>query len=207
MGIPAIRTGKRAKAAGNLLHVSSYRALNNIHTERWSTVGWKTRKVLPFCTVWSYFADVMFMYEKIPGSPHDKYSCSRRAWEWGYIIANTGPELHGLCRQVVTLYRSFYTGLVQSEPGLAVIKKRWLILAVATIDRFHWRSPLWMKLWGFLTKLQLSGWSKFLDSSELVNCWFNVRLVTKSQMASVLLKTYTIIICPSALPVVLASIT
>ena len=31
---PRLRTGKRAKVAGNLLHVSSYRALNNIHTER-----------------------------------------------------------------------------------------------------------------------------------------------------------------------------
>jgi len=47
----AIRTGKRAKAAGNLLYVSSYQTLNNIQTERWSTVGWKTRKMLPFCLV------------------------------------------------------------------------------------------------------------------------------------------------------------
>ena len=29
-----LRTEKGTKVAGNLLHVSSYRALNNIHTER-----------------------------------------------------------------------------------------------------------------------------------------------------------------------------
>jgi len=46
---PRLRTGKRAKVAGNLLHVSSYRALNNIHIERWSIVGWTMRKTLPFC--------------------------------------------------------------------------------------------------------------------------------------------------------------
>ena len=31
---PRLRTGKRAKVAANLLHVSSYRGLNIIHTER-----------------------------------------------------------------------------------------------------------------------------------------------------------------------------
>ena len=31
-----LRTGKRAKVAANLLHVSSYRGLNIIHTERWT---------------------------------------------------------------------------------------------------------------------------------------------------------------------------
>ena len=46
---PRLRTGKRAKIAGNLLHISSYRASNIIHTERWSIVGWTTRKTLPFC--------------------------------------------------------------------------------------------------------------------------------------------------------------
>ena len=34
VGVRKLRTGERAKVAGNLLHVSSYRALNNIHTER-----------------------------------------------------------------------------------------------------------------------------------------------------------------------------
>ena len=31
-----LRTEKRAKVAGNLLHVSSYRGVNIIHTERWT---------------------------------------------------------------------------------------------------------------------------------------------------------------------------
>ena len=48
-----LRTEKGTKVAGNLLHVSSYRASNIIHTERWSIVGWTTRKtlLLPFCLV------------------------------------------------------------------------------------------------------------------------------------------------------------
>ena len=46
---PRLRTGKRAKVAGNLLHISSYQALNNIHTKRWSIVGWTMCKTLPFC--------------------------------------------------------------------------------------------------------------------------------------------------------------
>ena len=33
---PRLRTGKRAKVEANLLHVSSYRGLNIIHTERWT---------------------------------------------------------------------------------------------------------------------------------------------------------------------------
>jgi len=81
VGVPAIRTGKRAKAASNLLHVSNYQALNNIHTERWSTVGWKTRKMLPFCLVLFCWRHAYVW--KIPGSPRDKYSRSRRAWERG----------------------------------------------------------------------------------------------------------------------------
>ena len=44
-----LRTEKGTKVADNLLHISSYRALNNIHTERWSIVGWTTCKTLPFC--------------------------------------------------------------------------------------------------------------------------------------------------------------
>ena len=43
------RTGKRAKVAGNLLHISSYWTSNNIHTECWSIVGWTMHKTLPFC--------------------------------------------------------------------------------------------------------------------------------------------------------------
>ena len=48
-GCMRLRTEKGTKVAGNLLHVSSYRASNIIHTERWSIVGWTTRKMLPFC--------------------------------------------------------------------------------------------------------------------------------------------------------------
>ena len=43
-----LRTEKGTKVVGNLLHVSSYRASNIIHTECWSVVGWTTRKTLPF---------------------------------------------------------------------------------------------------------------------------------------------------------------
>ena len=50
-GQMSLRTEKGMKVAGNLLHVSSYRALNIIHTERWNIVGWTTRKTLPFCFV------------------------------------------------------------------------------------------------------------------------------------------------------------
>ena len=48
-GIRILRTGKKAKISGNLLHVSNYWALNNIHTKRWNIVGWTMRKMLPFC--------------------------------------------------------------------------------------------------------------------------------------------------------------
>ena len=67
-----LRTEKGTKVAGNLLHVSSYRVSNIIHTERWSIVGWTTRKTLPFWFVifWLHHAYV----EKIPRSPHDTYS-------------------------------------------------------------------------------------------------------------------------------------
>ena len=44
-----LRTEKGTKVANNLLHVSSYRASTIIQTERWSVVGWITRKSLPFC--------------------------------------------------------------------------------------------------------------------------------------------------------------
>ena len=37
------------KVAGNLLHESSYRGSNIIHTEHWSIVGWTACKTLPFC--------------------------------------------------------------------------------------------------------------------------------------------------------------
>ena len=77
-----LRTEKGTKVAGNLLHVSSYRASNIIHTERWSVVGWTTRKrclsvFVLFCWRHAYV-------RKIPGSPCDKYLRSRRAWERGY---------------------------------------------------------------------------------------------------------------------------
>ena len=44
-----LRTEKGTKVADNLLHVSSYRALNIMQTERWSVVGWITRITLLFC--------------------------------------------------------------------------------------------------------------------------------------------------------------
>ena len=44
-----LKTEKETKVVGNLLHVSSYRASNNIHTERWSIISRTTRKMLPFC--------------------------------------------------------------------------------------------------------------------------------------------------------------
>ena len=79
-----LRTEKGTKVASNLLHISSYRALNIIHTERWSVVGWTTRKrcLSVFVLFWLRHAYVW----KIPGSPCDKYSRSRRAWERGYLI-------------------------------------------------------------------------------------------------------------------------
>ena len=46
-----LRTEKRTKVAGNLLPVSSYWASNIVHTERWSIVGWTTRKMLPLVFV------------------------------------------------------------------------------------------------------------------------------------------------------------
>ena len=48
-GCMRLSTEKGKKVAGDLLHVSSYRVSNIIHTERWSIVGWTTRKTLPFC--------------------------------------------------------------------------------------------------------------------------------------------------------------
>ena len=79
-GHMSLRTGKRAKIAGNLLHVSSYRASNIIHTECWSIVGWTTRKTLPlFC-----FSPILIMSclrRRDSSSPCDTYSHFRRAWE------------------------------------------------------------------------------------------------------------------------------
>ena len=49
-----LRTEKGTKVAGNLLHVSSYRVSDIIHTDRWSIVGWTTRKTLPF-----YFGPIL----------------------------------------------------------------------------------------------------------------------------------------------------
>ena len=56
MGVPEIRTGKRAKIAGNLLHVSSYWASNNIPSVEAQLVEKRAKR---FLSVWSYFADVM----------------------------------------------------------------------------------------------------------------------------------------------------
>ena len=81
-GCMRLRTEKGTKVADKLLHLSSYRVLNNIHTEHWSVVGWTTRKrclsvFVLFCWRHAYV-------QKIPGSPHDTYSRSGRAWERGY---------------------------------------------------------------------------------------------------------------------------
>jgi len=76
-----LRTEKGTKVAGNLLHVSSYWALNIIRTEHWSIVGWTTRKTLPFCLVLFWLRHAYM--EKIPGSPRDTYLRSGRAWERG----------------------------------------------------------------------------------------------------------------------------
>ena len=50
--VRGLRTGKRAKVAGNLLHISSYWGANIIHTERWfeHKAGWIMLKKLPFCS-------------------------------------------------------------------------------------------------------------------------------------------------------------
>ena len=63
-----LRTEKGAKVVGNLLHVSSYRVLNNIHTERWNMVEQRAKRCLSVLVLfWLRHAYV----EKIPGSPHD----------------------------------------------------------------------------------------------------------------------------------------
>ena len=77
MGVPAIRTGKRAKAAGNLLHVSSYRALITYTPSVEAQLVEKHAKCCP--SIWSYFADIMLTYERyqalrainirVPGEP------------------------------------------------------------------------------------------------------------------------------------------
>ena len=80
-GHMSLRTEKGTKIAGNLLHVSSYRASNIIYTKHWNIVGWATCKTLPFC-----FGPILIMSclrRKIPGSPCDTYLHSRRAWERG----------------------------------------------------------------------------------------------------------------------------
>ena len=78
------RDQNRTKAAGNLLHVSSYRALNNITPSVEAQLVEKRAKCC--LSVWSYFADVMLTYE-IEIAPRDKYSRSRRAWERGYVMS------------------------------------------------------------------------------------------------------------------------
>ena len=85
-----LRTEKGTKVAGNLLHVSSYRVSNIIHTERWSVIGWTTRKrcLSVFVLFWLCHAYV----RKIPGSPRDTYSHSGRAWEWGYYSMGQNKE-------------------------------------------------------------------------------------------------------------------
>ena len=45
----SLRTGKRTKVAGNLLHTSSYQGLNIVHTKSW-THSWTMCKMLPFCS-------------------------------------------------------------------------------------------------------------------------------------------------------------
>ena len=46
---PRLRTGKRAKVVANLLHVSSYRGSNIIHTEHWTQSWLNNAQMLPFC--------------------------------------------------------------------------------------------------------------------------------------------------------------
>ena len=86
-----LRTGKRAKVAGNLLLVSSYRGANIIHTERWTQI---TRKMLPLCsknsgpnlvTSWSREKIYQALHActiRIPGEPgNEASSCgSTRLW-------------------------------------------------------------------------------------------------------------------------------
>ena len=87
-----LRTEKGTKVADNLLHISSHRALNNIHTECWSVLGWTTRKrcFSVFVLFWLRHAYV----RKIPGSPRDTYSRSGRAWERSYVPAVLNSRFH-----------------------------------------------------------------------------------------------------------------
>ena len=89
----AYETQNRKRNEGNG-QLTSYRASNIIHTKRWSIVGWTTRKTLPFCfcPFWLHHAYV----EKIPGSLHDTYSRSGRAWERGYPIPPMSDLPHPL---------------------------------------------------------------------------------------------------------------
>ena len=73
-----LRAEKGTKVADILLHISSYRALNNIHTEQLKRSWLNNAQTLPFCFL-SYFDYVMFTYERyqalhaihihIPGEP------------------------------------------------------------------------------------------------------------------------------------------
>ena len=84
-GCMRLRTEKGTKVADNLLHISSYRASNIIHTERWSVVSWQRAK---HC-LWSVFVLFWLRHayiQKIPGSPCDTYLRSGRAWERGYGV-------------------------------------------------------------------------------------------------------------------------
>ena len=55
---PRRTTEKRAKVAGNLIHVSSYRGSNIIHTDR-STHSWLNNGQNVAFLFWSYFDYVM----------------------------------------------------------------------------------------------------------------------------------------------------
>ena len=77
-GCMRLRTEKGTKVANNLLHVSSYWASNIIHTERWSIVGWITRKTLPFC-----FSPILIT-SCLRRKDTRLSMRSGRAWEWGY---------------------------------------------------------------------------------------------------------------------------
>ena len=99
-----LRIGKWAWVVNNLLHVSSCRGPNTIHTKQW-THSWLNNKMLPFCSktlvlfslrhphvrkytmLWSYLAYVIPMWENTPCSPHIYINIfpfwRGEAWEWG----------------------------------------------------------------------------------------------------------------------------
>ena len=59
---PRLRTGKGGKVAANLLHVSSYRGLNIIHTKHW-TLSWLNNVQKVSFLFQSYFDYVMLMWK------------------------------------------------------------------------------------------------------------------------------------------------